>query len=274
MRFIKRQGYDERVGHLPVILMRITLVLWLCLPLFSFSQLTMEEFQSKQTGDLYEILIKKPKGFDSAKAYNIVFFTDGNMNSGKTILGQNDETVKNCILVGIGHKGNWKMKRQRDFIPSGAGGYSHKEFGQAAKFFEFVRLELIPWIDGKFKKRKKRVFIGHSFGGLLALYMSLRENRIFDHYYAISPSVWANHGELMKIEKDYFSGRKEYNSNITIYAGSLEIFNKVLSSSKKFYNTTKERNYKGFSISLNIESWVNHYGIVSKIIPEIFGQLK
>ena len=238
------------------------------------AQQTKEEIVSTKTGDTYEIIIRKPKIFDTAKFYHLVYFTDASINSGKAILSQPEENIKNCILIGIAHKGDWDTKRQRDFIPSDAGGYSDKNFGQASKFFLFMKDELLPYINKKFAKQKSKVFIGHSFGGLLALYMSMKENKLFDHYYAISPSVWANYYELMKIEKNYAIKNKEYNSAISIYAGSLEYLNKVLTSSKEFYTTAKGRNYKGLSITYSVINGVNHYGIVPEVIPGILKEFK
>lgn len=246
----------------------------LAIPLCGISQQTKEDLKSSKTEDTYEIIIKRPKNFDSTKAYHLVYFTDAGINSGKDILSQPEANCMNCILIGIAHKGNWESKRQRDFIPSDEGGYSNKDFGQASKFYLFMKEELIPYINKKFNKSKSKVFIGHSFGGLLALYMSMRENKLFDHYYAISPSVWANYKELMKIEKKYAANNKSYNSNISIYAGSLEFLNRVLSSSQEFYNTVKARKYTGLIITHSIINGVNHYGIVPKVVPEILKQLK
>ena len=255
---------------------RIDLVLCfiLLIPFSISAQQTKEEIVSTNTGDTYEIIIRKPKIFDTTKSYHLVYFTDAGINSGKIILSQAEENIKNCILIGIAHKGDWDIKRQRDFIPSDAGGYNDKNFGQASKFFLFMKDELIPYINKKFNKQKSKMFIGHSFGGLLALYMSMRENRLFDNYYAISPSVWANYKELMKIEKQYGAANKKYNSNISIYAGSLEFLNKVLSSSQEFYSTVKGRNYNGLSIDYSTIGGVNHYGIVPKIVPAILKGLQ
>lgn len=255
---------------------RINIILYfiLLIPFSVNAQQTKEEIVSTQTGDTYEIIIRKPKIFDTTKSYHLVYFTDAGIKSGKVILSQSEESIQNCILIGMAHKGNWDMKRQRDFIPSDAGGYSDKNFGQASKFFLFMKDELMPYINKKFTKQKSKVFIGHSFGGLLALYMSMRENKLFDHYYAISPSVWANYKELMKIEKQYAVANKKYNSNISIYAGSLEFLNKVLSSSQEFYNTVKARNYTGLSMSFLTIDGVNHYGIVPRVMPGILKQLQ
>lgn len=255
---------------------RIDLILYviLLIPFSVNSQQTKEEITSSKTGDTYEIIIRKPKNFDSSKMYHLVYFTDAAINSGQVILSQSEENIKNCILIGIAHKGDWDTKRQRDFIPSDAGGYSDKNFGQASKFYLFMKDELLPHINKKFSKQKSKIFIGHSFGGLMALYMSIKDNKLFDHYYAISPSVWANYKELMKIEKKYSGINKNYNSTISIYAGSLEFLNKVLSSSQEFYNTVKGRNYTGISITHSVIPGVNHYGIVPKVAPEILKQLK
>jgi predicted alpha/beta superfamily hydrolase len=238
------------------------------------TRITKEDFKSTQTGDTYEIIIRKPMNFDSTNFYHLVFFTDAGINSGRVILSQKEDTITNCILIGIAHKGDWNTKRQRDFIPSDAGGYSDKNFGQASNFFSFMKEELLPYINKKFSKQKSKVFAGHSFGGLLALYMSIRDNNLFDHYYAISPSVWANYYELMKIEKEYALKNKDFKSTIAIYAGSLEYLNKVLSSSREFYNTVKGRNYPGISITHSVVPGVNHYSIVPKIVPDILHQLK
>ena len=255
---------------------RIDLILYfiLLIPGSVHAQQTKEEIVSTKTGDTYELIIRKPKIFDTAKSYHLVYFTDAGINSGKAILSQPEENIKNCILIGIAHKGDWDTKRQRDFIPSDAGGYSDKDFGQASKFFLFMKDELMPYVNKKFTKQKSKVFIGHSFGGLLALYMSMKENKLFDHYHAISPSVWANYYELMKIEKNYSTKIREYKSAISIYAGSLEFLNKVLTSSKEFYTTVKERNYRGLSITNSVINGVNHYGIVPEVIPGILKELK
>jgi uncharacterized protein len=251
------------------------LIVFLLIDLISFSQ-AIEKIKSKSlnTGDDYEIILKKPKTFDTSKYYTLVYFTDASLNSGKYILSLNDSITNNCILVGIGHVGNHVMRRQRDFIPSDAGGYSNDEFGQASRFYLFIKKELMPLIDKKITKQKSRVFIGHSFGGLLALYFSLKENKLFDQYCAISPSVWANYNELLKIEEKYKDKNTSYSATVYLYAGSLEVFNKVLSSTMSFYDTVRKRNYKGLSIYYKEIERANHYGTVEKVVPGIFQQLK
>ena len=73
-------------------------VIRLLLILFPFSlasQESKEDFQSAKTSDTYELIIRKPKGFDSTKSYHLVYFTDAGINSGKAILSQPEENIKN-----------------------------------------------------------------------------------------------------------------------------------------------------------------------------------
>jgi predicted alpha/beta superfamily hydrolase len=253
----------------------VFLVTFLFVTLISFSQpLQKTKLTSVNTGDDYEIIIKKPGAFDSSRYYPIVYFTDASLNSGKYILSLADSIIGNCILIGIGHIGNHVMPRQRDFIPSDEGGYHSNEFGQASKFYLFMKNELMPFIGKAIPKQKTKVFIGHSFGGLLALYFSLKENKLFDHYYAISPSVWANHQQILKIEERYKDFNDSYDATIYLYAGSLEIFNKVLGSTTRFYNTVKKRVYKNLFINYQEIAWANHFATVNRVVPGIFQQLK
>ena len=82
-------------------------LLWLLIlsSAIAISQQSKEDFRSIKTGDTYELIIKRPKGYDSTKAYHLVYFTDAGINSGKVILSQPEESIKSCILIGIAHKG-------------------------------------------------------------------------------------------------------------------------------------------------------------------------
>src|SRR5262245_3613618 len=106
---------------------------------------TSEDFNSSKTGDTYELIIKRPKDFDSTKSYHHVYFTDAGINSGKVLLSQPNDSLRNCILIGISHKGDWETKRRRDFIPSDITGDSSDNFGHASKFYLFIKEELMPY---------------------------------------------------------------------------------------------------------------------------------
>lgn len=234
-------------------------------------------FHSENTNDDYIIQIKTPEHFSETKTYTIVYVADGLIGTGKYVLGVDSSWAatipSNCIVVTIGHTGNWEQKRRRDFIPSDAGGHKDENFGHADRFYSFLKSELIPVINKKFPNQKQQVFIGHSFSGLFCLYAALKNEHLFDQYFAISPSVWANGRELLKIEKDFIENQSDFNAIIHIYAGSLEQFNRVLTSTKDFIKPLKEKQYKNLNISFEVIPWANHFSVRKPAIDKILASL-
>ena len=230
-------------------------------------------FHSEQTADDYAIQIKLPLSFNYTTAYSIIYVADGLIGTGQYVLGVDSTWAAaipgNCIVVAIGHPGKWEMKRRRDFIPSDAGGYKSENFGNADKFYSFLKLELIPFINRKVPNQKTKVFIGHSFSGLFSLYAALRNEKLFDQYFAISPSVWANKKELLKIQKKFIGNNRDFDAGIHIYAGGLEQFNRVLPSTKDFLKHLQEKNYKSLELSFELIPWTNHYSVRKPAIDKI-----
>ena len=227
---------------------------------------------SKIVNDDYTISIKKPEAFYNDSSYHLLVIADGTIGLGDYVLGRDAswkaEHPSNCIIVTIGHNGDWHKKRRRDFIPSDAGGYKDENFGRADNFYLFLKTELLPVLAKKLPKCKSKSFIGHSFSGLFSLYAALKNDHSFDSYYAISPSVWANDEELIKILNNLQTERLP--TSIHLYVGGLEVFNKVLSSSKKFYRKITARNLDSLSITFDVISWSNHFSVRKPAIDKIF----
>ena len=220
------------------------------LPVFSFAQTTrVDTVYSTNTKDKYVITVRKPAGFSAAKKYHHVYMTDGGIGIGDYVLGKSKSWAAvipaNCVVIAIGHIGDYNTKRPRDFIPADITKNVETNFGKADKFYLFLKNELIPTIEKQLPNKKDRSFIGHSFGGLFCLYTLFKDDKLFDKHFAISPSCWANYYELDKIEEAYFKKNKQINANVTMYVGGLEFLNKVLYSTRSFYTTVTGRKYKG-----------------------------
>ncbi|RTL57107.1 MAG: alpha/beta hydrolase [Sphingobacteriales bacterium] len=235
-------------------------------------KVSRENFHSTCINDDYEISFRFPKNYSANISYNIIYVADGSLKLGKYILGDYGDwkaTISDsCIIVAIAHKGDWHVKRQRDFIPSDEGGYSDDNFGKADDFYYFLKYELIPHINQKFVKQKSTAFIGHSFSGLFCLYLLFREDKLFDRHFAISPSVWANDEELLKIELAFYKRKKVLKANLFLQAGGLEIFNKVLFSTNEFYERVI-KHYSGLQISYSKVNNANHFSIIKPAVDKI-----
>ena len=228
--------------------------------------------------DNFVITIKKPPQYNIQKKYFHVYITDASIGIGDYVLGKSENwkaTIpSDCIIIAIGHLGDWHSKRPRDFIPSDISKNSELGFGNADKFYLFLQKELIPVIEKKLPNKRERIFIGHSFGGLFCLYTLFKEDKLFDRHFAISPSIWANYYELDKIEEAYFTKNKKLNAQVTIFVGTLEFLNKVLSSSRSFVSTLKERKYAGLTVKKHEIGWANHFSVRKPAVDSILASLK
>jgi predicted alpha/beta superfamily hydrolase len=228
--------------------------------------------------DSFIIKIRKPQGYTEKKLCHLIYVADGSLKLGNYILGIDSnwkaDVPENCIIISFAHTGNWHTKRQRDFLPSDAGGYKDKNFGQAHNFYLFLKQTLLPFINNKFKQHQSTAFIGHSFSGLFCLYTLFREDKLFDKHFAISPSVWANHGELLKLEEAFYKKKKALTATVSLQAGGLEIFNKVLTSTKEFYNITQKRKYTGYTIGFSTVNNANHYSMIKPGVDKILLSFK
>ena len=65
--------------------------------------------------------------------------------------------------------------------------------------------ELIPWVDEHYRTEPAfRTLVGHSYGGLFALYALMNRPDAFQAYLAISPSMWWNGGAIVSRAKAEF----------------------------------------------------------------------
>lgn len=94
------------------------------------------------------------------------------------------------------------QSRNTDFLPKATDKETIERYGEfsggADKFLSFVKTEVVPFIDKKYRTLPERVAIGHSNGGTFISYSLLNEPDLFDAYIAISPNYAYDKGQLVK----------------------------------------------------------------------------
>ena len=114
---------------------------------------------STNTKDKYVITIRKPAGFSAAKKFHHVYMTDGGIGIGDYVLGKSKSWAAtipgNCVVIAIGHIGDYNSKRPRDFIPADISKNVETNFGKADKFYLFMKNELIPATEKKLTNKTK-----------------------------------------------------------------------------------------------------------------------
>ena len=168
----------------------------------------VEAMTAKANGVHYKLYIGLPADYNaSAARYPVLYLLDADYSFpiARTIVKHLSERdrLRKIIVVGIACEGcdqyesnAYRMNRTRDYTPRfvPAGGYGpqyQKVSGGAPKFLEFIRTELLPWMDRHYRTNPaERGLVGHSYGGLFANWVLLTAPETFSRYIMVSPSLW------------------------------------------------------------------------------------
>lgn len=233
--------------------------------------------------DSFELYIDLPPGYKKGKAYSIALYMDANLKMGKEIREQiklpvNQQNLNNVIFVGVGHIGNYRVLRRRDFIPPLVKGgdttiNTDKDFGHADIFYSFLSKELMPLLEEKFNTNQRYTIIGHSFSGLFSFYCLLHQPGMFTNYVALSPSLWANYRNYFEQEQLFYQQNKKAAGYLYHSCGTMEWINKVLYSSRDMRDSIKSRNYTGLQYIYQEHQGKNHNGVVPVSLEYVLANL-
>lgn len=105
-------------------------------------------------------------------------------------------TMRPFLLVGIEN-----TERRRDLTGPTENADDKKiapRVGGSAKFRAFLRDELMPWTEKRYRTTKERAIVGESLAGLFVIETFLLEPNLFDTFIAFDPSLWWNDEQLVK----------------------------------------------------------------------------
>lgn len=238
---------------------------------------------SEHVQDSFELYITLPKKYSTTSSHPVVYYLDANLKSGKAlrkVINQKElagDTVE-TIFIGIGHIGNYRVLRRRDFvtphIQQGDSLYSDEtNYGHAQNFYSFLSYELIPLIERNYGISKKRTLIGHSFGGLFAFYSLFQKEQLFQNYVALSPSLWVNDGNIYHFEKKYRKDSAAIDATLFMRAGSRETINKILGACNSMNDFLNKKPYSNLQIDYKILEGETHNSYVEKSLSEIVNKL-
>lgn len=146
----------------------------------------------------------------SEKAYPVLYLLDGGSNFHHTTASvqflAKHGRMPEMIVVGIPNTDD----RTRDLTPPIlTGGDSFPTAGGADNLLDFIKKELMPWVDNKYRTENYKLLVGHSFGGLFAIHTLIHQPDIFNSYIAVSPSLWWDKQNLVLEQTDSFFENQE-----------------------------------------------------------------
>jgi uncharacterized protein len=153
---------------------------------------------STKIGQRYELLVSLPDGYaKSTQSYPVLYVLDGWHFPFLAFLQNNNiysQRMRPVIMVNVSHGPTPAAMalRARDFTPTKT--LREAMSGGAPLFLDFLEHELIPFVDRTYRTiPSDRGLLGHSYGGLFAIYALENRPALFQRIIAASPSLdWDN----------------------------------------------------------------------------------
>lgn len=241
---------------------------------------------SSKNGLEYDLYIKLPPTYDkSDKEYPILVLTDSTyafplVSSITHRLHYGYTGLEDIIIVGISYaKGiNSQVSRTSDYTPthspSERNGHSDEAkamSGRAGDFIDFIAKDVFSALEEQYRvDMNRRVFAGHSFGGLLANYMLLTRPDTFDIYLSGSPSIWYDNRVILEMEAEYAKQNKNLAAKLYMATGDQEEYssNKMVSDMRRFEEQLASRNYADLTLEAVTLTDENHDTSYSNFITK------
>jgi len=153
-----------------------------------FAQIKYEEFNSTKLGESRRLKIQLPRNYDTntEKVYPIVLVFDADYLF-EPVAGNVDyfsywEDMPESIVVGI-------MESDTRYDDGNYDDVNYMPADKGADFFEFIGLELIPYIDDKYRTAKFIIAVGHDFTANFINYYLFKDPPLFNGYINFSPDL-------------------------------------------------------------------------------------
>jgi len=247
-------------------------------------------FHSKSVDQEYRIPIALPMDYaKSQDRYPVLYILDADFLFSYTadvirgaaslrsigLLGQDPFVahVPNLIVVSITYPISWYDQprlwwslRTRDQTPTPNRddarvlGLEGTDGGNAGKFLRFIKEELMPYVNANYRTvREDSTIVGHSGGGLFALYVLFHEPERFRRYVVSSPSLWWDKKVTFKYEREYASRRTDLPARLFLSVGSLE--DGMVTNLKELVAVLKERGYSGLEWESRVFEGETHFSV-------------
>ncbi len=250
---------------------------------FGYPQFDTVNIHAASNNKDYELYIQLPPSYKDTKTnYPIIIVNDSRFafpitNGAMALMGNN--VVKESIVVGISYaKGEDRtISRTRDYTPTfspdepnGHSSEARKASGHAKEYVAFLADQVIPLLRKNYRvDANNKIFVGHSFGGLLGSYILVNRPGLFDHYIIGSPSLWYDDRVIFKMEETYAKNNKALKAHVMIYVddnnGSAKD-NRMVDNVLLFGKILRSRNYSGLTLDVAVIAGENHYSVFPGLV--------
>ena len=164
----------------------ILFAFFMCLQ--SSAQVTVEIFESFKLQERRDVKYYFPEDYDEEKKYPLIVVLDGEYLFDQVVANAKFYSkfhgMPQSIVVGIEQSENEMRLDDCAFEPD-SGLPSEK----GKKFFEFLGMEIIPYLDLNYSTAPFKMIVGYDITANFANYWLFKENSLFNAYINISPDL-------------------------------------------------------------------------------------
>lgn len=240
------------------------ILLFLCSVHIAEAQVKYETIESLKLEEVRELKIQLPRGYNSNrdKKYPLFIVLDGDYMF-EAVAGNVDyysywEDMPESIVVGVNQLG----KRFDDCRYSEL---SSLPVDSGTDFFEFIGLELIPYIEKEYRTSNFRVVVGHGDTANFINYFLLKSRPLFQAYIAVSP-------ELAPKLLDYVPDRlRKLDSKIFYYLANTYNDRSSIKKNTAIFDVNMA-SVKNENLIYNFDSFegASHYSVPVHALPKAF----
>jgi hypothetical protein len=190
---------------------------------------------SEHVGDEFKIFIGHC-GEPGTEPAAVLYLTDANGIFGGAVelvrFMQLSGHLPAMLIVGIGYRvGGLRdaiALRTRDLTPSSDPSFAaifpaQAIMGGAGNFLQFIRHELMPWVEARYHVgAADTAYFGHSLGGLFGTYVLLTEPTTFQGYGLGSPSLWWDYYAIFERERRFAEVHSDLPARVFFSVGDYE----------------------------------------------------
>ncbi len=260
-------------------------------PLYELSHTAVHQLPASN-GRQYEVWIDLPSSYGKDhKKLPVLFVSDANyafplIRSIRNRLGAGGQNIEDFVIVGLSYaKGDTPTaSRNLDYTPT----ENRKGYGGGAQYAEYLQQQVVPFVLKHYQvDPNRKLFVGHSYGGLLGTQILLTKPETFDTYILSSPSLWFDKKYMFSLEQQYtdrLHHLKKLNKTLRVQLYAAEFEQKkdapryaksvdILADMQLFEKTLKSRNYPGLHIESQIIADEDHLSVFPSMISRALVKL-
>ncbi|MDY4297359.1 MULTISPECIES: alpha/beta hydrolase-fold protein [unclassified Xanthomonas] len=234
------------------------------------------------SGRTYQVFVALPAGYvdHPERRYPVLYATDADYafpvarQIARRLNGEGP-AIEDFILVGLSYAlGDEPMpSRRRDYTPTtedgdvAAAGATH---GGSSTYIAYLRDQVLPFVAQHYRTDEaRRLFLGHSYGGLLGTQILLSTPELFSGYILGSPSDWFGEHAMRAEEARFASSHRDLPAQVYMYVGEYEQrrYGKrydMVTDAQQMVQTLRGRHYPSLRLQLDVLDDEDHLSVAPR----------